>query len=173
MTDMDLIVNLYDLPEDVEADPRPALAAQGIKIKRALAADKSEICEFIRREFSQGWADEAEKALMNFPSALYIAVYEEKVVGFGCYDTSALGYYGPLGVDEKMRGKGIAHALTSVCLKAMREKGYGYAIINAGPVEYYIKRLNAKIIGDHNAVFENLIVEPVKPSREGEDIKTL
>ncbi len=168
MTDMDLIVNLYDLPEEVEADPRPALAAQGIKIKRALAADKSEICEFIRREFSQGWADEAEKALMNYPSALYIAVYEEKVVGFGCYDTSALGYYGPLGVDKTMRGKGIAHALTSICLKAMREKGYGYAIINAGPVEYYIKRLNAKIIGDHNCVFENLIVEPVKPSRDAE-----
>lgn len=173
MTDMDLIVNLYDLPADVEADPRPALAEKGIKIKRALAADKSDICDFIRREFSRGWADEAEKALMNFPSALYIAVCEEKVVGFACYDTSALGYYGPLGVDKTMRGKGIAQALTSICLKAMRDKGYGYAIINAGPVEYYIKRLNAKIIGDHNCVFENLIVEPVKPDRTGEVIETL
>lgn len=155
LQDLDLVVNLYDLPD--YTDPRPKMAEQGIYIKRAVSPDKTEILEFIKNEFSQGWADEAEKALFNCPSSCYIAVYDHKVVGFGCYDSVALGYYGPLGVASSMRRRGIGEAITSVCLSAMREKGYGYIIINAGPVDYYIKHLNAKVIGDHKGVYTNMI----------------
>ena len=155
LQDLDLIVNLYNLPDNT--DPRPKMEAQGIYIKRAVSPDKTEILDFIRREFSNGWADEAEKAIFNCPSSCYIAVHDHKVVGFACYDSVALGYYGPLGVAASMRKKGIGEALTSCCLSAMREKGYGYIIINAGPVEYYIKHLNAQVIGDHKGIYTNMI----------------
>ncbi len=155
MTDMDILVNLYDLPDDT--DPTKEMDAKGVHIRRALAPDKSAILDFIRTEFSDGWADEAERALFNFPSSLYIAVMDKKVVGFACYDSTALGYYGPLGVAADKRKFGIGSALTKKCLLAMREKGYGYAIINAGPVDYYIKTLNAKVIGDHPGVYSNMI----------------
>jgi len=155
LQDLDIIVNLYNLPE--YEDQRPKLAEQGIFIKRAVSPDKTEILDFIRREFSNGWADEAEKAIFNCPSSCYIAVCDHKVVGFACYDSVALGYYGPLGVAASMRKKGIGEALTFCCLNAMREKGYGYIIINAGPVEYYIKHLNAQVIGDHKGVYTNMI----------------
>ena len=160
MTDKDMIVNLYNLPAEAEADPRPALAGLGIAIKRALPCDKSEIRAFIEREFSVGWADEAERALYNCPPALLIAVKDEKVVGFCAYDSTALGYVGPLGVDRNERRQGIGEALISMSLKAMREKGYGYAIINAGPVDYYRRKLGAVVIGDHIGVYENMIVPP-------------
>ena len=153
MEDMDLVVNLYNLPND--EDPTERMAQKGIQIKRALAPDKTEILDFIKREFSQGWADEAEKAI--FQSTCYIATKDKKVVGFACYDSTALGYYGPLGVAKDMRKFGIGSALTAKCLRAMREKGYGYIIINAGPVDYYIKGLNAKVIGDHKGVYTNMV----------------
>lgn len=155
LQDLDLLVNLYNLPND--DDPTKEMAKKGVYIRRALAPDKTEILDFIKNEFSQGWADEAEKAIFNYPSSCYIAVMDNKVVGFACYDSTALGYYGPLGVAKSARKLGIGSALTAKCLLAMREKGYGYIIINAGPVEYYIKQLNAIVIGDHKGVYSNLI----------------
>jgi len=162
MTDLDVLINLYNLPPEIDCDPRPRLAEQGIYIKRALPCDRTEIREFITREFSSGWADEAEKGLYNLPTSLFIATYEERVVGFAAYDSTALGYYGPLGVASDMRKKGIGEALSTMCLRAMREKGYGYAIINAGPVQYYVRRYNGMIIGNHIGVYENMI-HPPKP----------
>jgi len=168
MTDLDVLINLYNLPKDIDRDPNEALAQYGIKIKRALPCDRGEIREFITREFSSGWADEAEKGLFNAPTSLFIATFEERVVGFAAYDCTALGYYGPLGVDPSMRKKGIGEALSTTCLRAMREKGYGYAIINAGPVQYYVKRYNGMVIGDHIGVYENMI-HPPKPGNMDED----
>ena len=153
LQDLDILVNLYNLPND--DDPTKAMKEKGVGIKRGLGPDKTEILEFIKREFSQGWADECEKAIFN--STCYIATLNGEVVGFACYDSTALGYYGPLGVAAKARKLGIGSALTAKCLLAMREKGYGYAIINAGPVEYYIRTLNAQVIGDHPGVYANLI----------------
>lgn len=155
MTDKDLLVNLYDLPCD--DDPTKEMAQKGIAIKRALPHDRTEILEFIRTEFSDGWADEAQRAMYNFPTSCYIATMNKKVVGFACYDTTALGYFGPLGVAKSARKLGIGSALTTKCLLAMREKGYGYIIINAGPVDYYIKNLNAIVIGDHPGVYMNSV----------------
>ncbi|MBQ7160430.1 MAG: GNAT family N-acetyltransferase [Clostridia bacterium] len=162
MTDLDVLINLYNLPEDARRDPRPELAKQGIQIKRALPCDRSEIRRFIESEFSEGWADEAERGLYNLPSSLFIATFEERVVGFAAYDSTALGYYGPLGVASDMRKRGIGEALSNVCLNAMREKGYGYIIINAGPVDYYVRRYNGMVIGDHIGVYENMIHPPKK-----------
>ena len=167
MTDLDVLINLYNLPEEARRDPRPELAKQGIQIKRALPCDRSEIREFIKREFSEGWADEAERGLYNLPSSLFIATFEERVVGFAAYDSTALGYYGPLGVASDMRKRGIGEALSNVCLNAMREKGYGYIIINAGPVDYYVRRYNGMVIGDHIGVYENMIHPPKKDKKEG------
>ena len=47
LQDLDLVVNLYNLPD--YSDPRPKMEAQGIYIKRAVSPDKTEILEFIRR----------------------------------------------------------------------------------------------------------------------------
>lgn len=157
MAETNVVVNLYNLPDDIEADYRPAMEKVGVQIKRAMAPDKTAILDFIRTEFSQGWADEAEKALWNNPSTLYIAVADKKVVGFAAYDSTCLGCYGPLGVASTHRKMGIAQALTSACLKSMREKGYWVAVWQAGPVEYYVKHLNAKILDDHPGVYVNMI----------------
>ena len=153
----DMLVKLYDVkPCD---DLINSLKNEGIEIKRAMGPDITLIKESIISMFSQGWADEAFKAMMNSPSSCYIATKDKKVIGFACYDTTAKGFFGPTGVDERFRGKGIGKALLIKCLLTMYELGYGYAIIGAaGPVKFYEKNCGAVVIPDcMPGVYEQLV----------------
>ena len=156
MTDMDVLVNLYNLPFENDGCAE-FYEKTGIAIKRVLSCDKTAVLDFIKEEFSQGWADEAEKAIFNNPSTCFIAVKDKKVIAFACYDSTALGYYGPLGVAKSARGLGIGTYITRRALLSMREAGYGYCVFNAGPVDYYVKTLNAMVIGEHPGVYKNTI----------------
>ena len=150
------MVNLYKIPQYDDA----AIRAKGVFIKRALPCDKDAVFDFIEKEFGRGWANEASKAIMATPaSTCYMAVRNGNVVGFACYDAIAPDYYGPLGVAKSERGSGIGKALSLCCLNAMRWHGYGYAVFNAGPVEYYKRTLGAIQISesDFDAIYENLI----------------
>ena len=134
----DMIVNLYQIPNYVE---------NNIVIKRAYYADKDELFEFIKKEFpdKKGWVNETEYGLNQNPIQVYVALIKNKIVGFACYDCTAKGYFGPLGVMEKHRKQGIGKQLLLKTLNTMKEMGYGYAIIGwvDGPDEFYFKVANA------------------------------
>jgi predicted N-acetyltransferase YhbS len=90
-----------------------------------------------------------EITFAHSPFSCYIAQQDQKIIGFACYDAAALGYFGPTGVTENSRGKGIGKALLLACLLEMKLKGYGYAIIGwAGPQEFYEKAVGAVAIPD-------------------------
>lgn len=153
----DMLVNLMQLPEIPEPE-------KGIKIKRALIVDKELILNFIKEAFpgSGGWVCETEKALMQNPGRCFIAVKDKEVVGFACYDSTALDYFGPTGVRSDMRGKGIGKVLLLHTLHAMREAGYGYAVIGAvgGAADFYEKTVNAHYIEGGeiaNTVYSRLV----------------
>ncbi len=152
----DMLVRLYEMPEIINYTEG---LEENIKIKKAMAPDYAKILEFIKTNFSEGWANECTKAFYNNPVSCYIAVCEKKITGFACYDATALGYFGPVGVLESMRGEGIGKALTLCCLNSMREKGYGYAVIGwVGPAEFYSKICGATIIEAKNhGVYQNMI----------------
>lgn len=143
----DMLVKLYNTKSCYHLIEK--LEQEGIKIKRAMSADLSVIREFIESKFSKGWADEATKGILSSPSTCYIATQNGKVVGFAGYDCTAKGFFGPTGVDESMRGKGVGKALYIKCLISMYEQGYAYAIIgDAGPVDFYAKVSDAVVIPD-------------------------
>ena len=48
---------------------------------------------------------------------------------FACFDSSAKGFFGPIGVLSEYRGKRVGQSLLLKTLYAMKEYGYGYAII--------------------------------------------
>jgi GNAT superfamily N-acetyltransferase len=143
----DMLVKLYDL--EVLKQPLAALKDKEVEIRRAIPPEKNYILKWIRENFSEVWVSEADIAMSACPAKLFIAVKEEELLGFACYDTTAKGFFGPTGVGENARKKGIGTALLLKSLKALRESGYAYAVIGgAGPVKYYKKTCEAQVIKD-------------------------
>jgi len=158
----DMLVKLYDMPK-IDMDDR--MENEGIVIKRAMALDKNRVVDYVRSNFGDicdDWAWECEKAVFNTPPSCYIAAAGNEIVGFACYDASALGFFGPTGVSPAMQGKGIGKALLGKCLDSMKEKGYGYAVIGyvTDAVGFYEKVIGASVIENSStdkSVYKNLL----------------
>lgn len=143
----DMLVRLYDLPE--VAGKLAALEEDGVLVRRAQPWELSPLRRFIEDHFSEGWADETSVGFANKPVSVFIAQEGARIVGFAAYECTARGFFGPMGVDEAFRKRGIGGALTLACLHAMREIGYAYAIIGgAGPKDFYAKCCGATLIAD-------------------------
>ncbi|MDT3376314.1 GNAT family N-acetyltransferase [Labrys neptuniae] len=154
---MDLLVKLYDLAPNKALDAR--LEDADVTLRRALPPELAAITEWIRRHFTAGWASEATVALCRQPVSCFIAVRHGQLLGFACYDATARGFFGPTGVDEAERGRGIGHALLLACLNDMRAQGYAYAAIgDVGPVEFYARTVGATPIADSTpGIFAGLL----------------
>lgn len=136
----DLLVALYKLP------PTPA-PAEGFTVRRAYPFELSRVRRFIEKHFAEGWADEVEVAFARQPISVWIAIHEKKIVGFAATDSTAKGMFGPTGVDEAFRGKGLGAVLLLAALHGLRESGYAYGVIGgAGPVAFYEKCCGAVVI---------------------------
>jgi len=155
----DMLVKLYEI-KDFSDDILPA----DIKIKRAIAPEKHIITSWVRENFSAAWADECEIALSNTPTKCFIAYTGNEIIGFACYDATAIGFFGPIGVLDKYRKTGIGKALLLKALTAMKYAGYAYAIIGwAGPVDFFKKNCKATIIENSDkSVYEDILKNPKK-----------
>ena len=143
----DMLVKLYDLPalEPFVANQR----VMGVNIRRVMTPEKRLVLDWIEEHFTHYWSSEAEVGFSQHPTTVMLAHRGERILGFACYDTTHKGFFGPTGVDERERGKGIGTALLLKCLHEMYNSGYMYGIIGwAGPVEYYEKLVNALAIPD-------------------------
>lgn len=144
-----MLVKLYQLPDSSALYKK--LEAQGIRIIRPMTPNKTKVVEWVREHFHDGWADEISAAFTKFPVSCFIAYdeNEKKILGFAGYDCTYRDFFGPTGVDKERRGGGIGGALFLRCMEAMRDEGYGYAVIgSAGPVDFYNKVGGATVIED-------------------------
>lgn len=155
----DLLVRLYDLPV-LEAEAK--VAAAGIAVRRALPPERQYVLDWIAKRFSVHWPSEAALALSQQPTTIYLALRDQTLLGFACFDTTAKGFFGPTGVDEAERGQGIGETLLITTLRGMREAGYGYAIIgDPGPVAFYQRRLDAMEIPKSNpGIYAGMLRRP-------------
>ena len=143
----DMLVKLYELDDDWSFIKLQK--EKGVIIKRVIGLEKHVISEWINKKFAPGWGSELERALTNNPISCYVAIKDKKLIGFACYDSTKLGFFGPTGVSEECRGMGTGKALLMACLLDMKVKGYGYAIIGAvGPAGFYTKAVGAVPIPD-------------------------
>jgi predicted N-acetyltransferase YhbS len=143
----DLLVNLLKVPP---LEPLVyQLSEQGVNIRRAQPFEITPVREFIEKSFSISWADEISVGFANQPVTVCIATREGRVVGFAGYECTRKSFFGPTGVAENERGRGIGRALLIASLWGLRELGYVYAIIGgAGPVEFYQEAVGASVIPD-------------------------
>lgn len=158
MTDM--LVNLLKLPalEPVLSE----MGSQQISVRRANPFEITPVMEFVEQEFSIEWADEISVGFANQPVSVYIAISDGEVMGFSAYECTRRNYFGPTGVLEEMRGRGVGKALVLASLWGLREMGYVYGIIGGvGPVEFYEKIVGAIVIPDSSP---GIYSGPLKPS---------
>ncbi|HHV33272.1 MAG TPA: GNAT family N-acetyltransferase [Acholeplasma sp.] len=151
MESYDLLVDLYTIDFSKKEC--------GAAIKRALSPNIDKIVKFVAENFNVSWASEIKAALYKPHPTCYIAVIDKQLVGFACYDATAKGFFGPTGVLEEHRGKGIGTALLMHCLEAMLYDGYSYAIIGGvrGALEFYKQKCNAVPIENSKNVYKRLI----------------
>lgn len=155
----DMLVKLYELPDISELEN--FLNEKGIDFRRPLAAEKYILLDWVEARFGKGWASETEVSFSYQPIASFIAVQNGNILGFATYDSCYRNFFGPTGVDEMLRNKGIGKVLLLKSLYAMREQGYGYAIIGGvGPAEYYAKAVNAELIkGSNPGIYRGIMSE--------------
>lgn len=145
----DMLVKLYDLPK---LDPiLQLMEEQGITVRRGIPPEKHLVLNWIRENFYEGWASEADVAFTNKPSTIFLAQDRDTkaIVGFGCYEATYKCYFGPTGVHPAYRGRQIGSALLLACLHGLAGLGYAYGVIGgAGPVEFFKKAVGAIEIPD-------------------------
>lgn len=155
----DMLVKLYDLK-----DSRAFLEAQeklGITIRKPIGPEKHILIDWVRKNFSTEWAGEIDVAMSNMPISCFVAVREEQFIGFSCYDATALGFFGPLGVIQPSQGKGTGKALLLSSLLDMKLKGYGYAVIGqTDRPEFYQRCAAATAIPDSASSIWKTWVKP-------------
>jgi GNAT superfamily N-acetyltransferase len=143
----DMLVNLLKLPP-----LEPALQSMrdaGVIVRRARPYEISIVRKFVETHFNTLWADEISVGYAAKPVTVYIAIRDGLVIGFGAYECTRRAFFGPTGVLDSERGKGIGKALLIASLHGLAEMGYAYGIIGgAGPTEFYTQCVGATVIPD-------------------------
>jgi predicted N-acetyltransferase YhbS len=167
----DMLVKLYDLPEVESLVKR--LNDQGIVIRTAMPHEKHHVVEWVRSSFGEGWASECDVAFSNHPVSCFVATEAGNIIGFACHDSSCRDFFGPTGVAEMKRRRGIGKALFLSCLHAMAANGYAYAIIGgAGPTDFFTKTAGATIIeGSSPGIYRDRLADKKANKRDAGDGK--
>ncbi len=158
----DMLVKLYDLP--APAGEVETLGVSGIVCRRAESYERSATLAFVKQHFP-GWGDELLAGFSRVPPVVFIAVEHGAIRGFACYNATRPNYFGPTGVDEAHRGRGIGRVLLLQCLDALRAEGYAYAIIGGvGPHEFYQRAVGATLIpASERGIYRNRLTPPEAP----------
>src|SRR6185295_17759740 len=145
-----------------------ALRQEGVDVRRAIAPEKHVVVSWVRQQFGEGWASECEVSFARLPISCFRAQRGQDVLGFACYDATAKAFFGPTGVLESERNKGIGTALLLMALQAMAAEGYAYAIIGGvGPAEFYAKAVGAvPIAGSTPGIYAGLLRSGRSPTQE-------
>ncbi len=143
----DMLVNLLKLPP--LADVLTESSGAGVSVRRARVWEMSAARVFVEEHFSASWADEISVGYARQPVSVFLATREGRIVGFAAYECTARAFFGPTGVRESERGRGVGRALLIACLWGLRDLGYVYGIIGGvGPVEFYERAVGATLIPD-------------------------
>ena len=151
----DLLVKLYNL----QAPKRPP--PDGTTVRRAFAAEKPLVAQWVAKHFGERWASECKISFMREPVACFVATNELDVFGFATYDATARGFLRPTGVDENARHKGIGRALLIATLQDMASQGYAYGTIGATTsIDFYRNEVAAIEIPESTPGFYRGMLKP-------------
>ena len=158
----DMLVNLLRLPPVEPA--LEGLRGAGLLVRRARPWELWPVREFVAEHFGRAWAGEVSVGLMRQPVTVFVALREGRLVGFAAYECTRKNFFGPTGVVEEERGRGLGRALLLAALGGLRELGYAYAIIGGvGPAAFYERAVGARLIPDSSP---GVYADPLRPGAE-------
>ena len=153
----DLLVKLYNL------QPKTTALPDGTEVRRAFAAEKRLVARWVLQHFGERWASECEISFARQPVACFIASNGLQVLGFATYDATARGFFGPTGVMEEARHKGIGRALLFAVLRDMTCQGYAYCVIGATTsLNFYRHEVGASEIPESTPGFYAGMLKPTR-----------
>lgn len=119
------------------------------QVKKIEQSDFAKLIPFVEKHFA-GWVQTIQGAKEMNNHSIYIALDAKgEIIGFAAFDLykNKKCYFGPMGVANSDRTKGIGFSLLHHCLREMKKIGYEYAVIGgAGPIEFYEKACHAVVI---------------------------
>jgi GNAT superfamily N-acetyltransferase len=151
---INMIVDLRTAPLATPGEEE-LLAAAGLTLAHANGTSEEEH-RWIERTFDGQWPKEAAAGWNWFAkdhagSTAGFATYEQRKYHWwwlrGWLDRRDVGLFGPMGVDQRLRGKGIGRVLARRALASLRDLGFAQALIPAvGPVEFYERACGARVV---------------------------
>ncbi|MDZ7288563.1 MAG: GNAT family N-acetyltransferase [candidate division KSB1 bacterium] len=123
------------------------LRAKGIEIRRAIMGDREDLMRLLEQHW-KAWIPEVDRTLLNYPISLHVAVYQNRIIAFSAHDGNNFntGWFGPMGTDPALQGKGIGGVLLLRCLQDIKAQGHRFAVIPwVGPVRFYTHYAGARI----------------------------
>jgi predicted N-acetyltransferase YhbS len=156
-----MLVNLLRLPP--RGDASEELRGAGVVVRRARPWESGPVREFVADNFGRSWADEISVGLARQPVTVFVATRDGLLIGFAAYECTRKDFFGPTGVVEGERGRGVGRALLVASLWGLRELGYAYAIIGGiGPAEFYERAVGARLIPDSSP---GVYADPLREGR--------
>jgi GNAT superfamily N-acetyltransferase len=114
------------------------------EVQRVSRANRERVLEFVAKEFGPAWRFECE----NAGDRLFFIEHDGVIAGFAAHDANnrGLGFFGPTGVAESMRGRGFGTLLLRASLADLRSLGYTRVIIPwTDAIEFYAKACGARV----------------------------
>lgn len=99
------------------------LRRSGIEIRRASSSDAAHLKDSLKSGWEPAWIAEITAALCSPNAGLYVALQDERCVGFCAYGVNRVGEIGPIGTEPDMRRLGIGGVLIKRCLGEQRSRG--------------------------------------------------
>ncbi|MEV4300788.1 GNAT family N-acetyltransferase [Microbispora rosea] len=137
----------YDEAEH-EAD-LAKLAAAGVTVAAAPVGDRATVATFVREQWNDKWAWEAENATglhYAYRDGAFRdgAARDREILGFAAWGARPL-WFGPMGTAEAARGLGVGRVLLRRCLAEQAAAGQTSAQIGwVGPLRFYSRAVGAR-----------------------------
>lgn len=144
-----MLIKLYGSTSEWNERLRSPVSIEGVEIRKPIGPEHTTVARWVEKQFGVGWASEVQVALANRPVSAWLATRSGELLGFACFDATARGFFGPIGISEGARGQHLGASLLLACLRDMRTVGYGYAIVgSAGAPEFFRRVAGASEIPD-------------------------
>ncbi len=123
------------------------LRKENIICRRAEKNEKEKILKWMDEKFA-AWHFEVEQAFKNNPITLFVTEIDGAIKAFCAHEANnkGTGWFGPMGTDDSLRGKGIGGILLKKSLQDLKDMGFVKATIPwVGPIPFYMRYVSSKV----------------------------